>query len=390
MRRGFRTRILNPFAEFIRLESSSGLVLLLAALVALIWANSPGAAGFEAFWVTKTPVHLGLFHLPADIRMWVNDAGMALFFFLVGLEIKREFLDGHLKDPKDAALPIFGALGGMIVPAGVYLACQAGGPGRSGWGIPMATDIAFALGALAVLGSRVPPALKVFLATLAIVDDLGAVLVIALFYSGGVQMAYFAGAIGWLVVIAVCSGWIRRSWWFLVLGVPLWLLIHQSGLHATIAGVLLAFVIPLRSIPRLEIRLHPWVTYGIIPVFALANAGVAVGAVSPETQRIGLGVLAGLVVGKPIGIVGGAWLAIRVRLAQRGEGITWTHLWGTGILGGIGFTMSLFIGALALADPAQVQAAKVATLAASFLAAIIGLLFLALSAQPGVPDPAKR
>ncbi len=422
-------RLIRPFHEFAARETSGGILLLLCTVVALAWANSPWAHGYTALWHTPVTVGIGGFVLGYDLHFWVNDALMAVFFFVVGLEIKRELLVGELAQPRQAALPIVAAAGGVIVPALIYTVLNAGGPGSAGWGIPMATDIAFVIGVMALLGDRVPLSLKVFLTALAIVDDIAAVLVIALFYTAqidGVALSVAAVCVAVLLLINRLGA--RHPLPYAVLGCILWVAVLQSGVHATIAGVVLAMTIPSRTIlapgqflshsravlehferaaqsttvvmkdeelqsaiealgdscekvqpplHRLEHALHPWVTFLIMPVFALANAGVAFeGRAENLTEPVMLGVMLGLLLGKPIGITLAAWLAVRTKLASLPAGLTWSHIHGAGWLGGIGFTMSLFVAGLAFRDERLLAISKVGVLAGSTLAGIAGSALL--------------
>ncbi|GAA5512456.1 Na(+)/H(+) antiporter NhaA [Deinococcus carri] len=411
----------SPFARFVHSESFAGLLLVCTALVAFIWANSPWREVYFAAQHTHFALSLGSARLDLSLAHWVNDGLMAVFFLLVGLEIKRELLIGELASRRRASLAVAAALGGMAVPAVFYLAVNAGGPGASGWGVPMATDIAFALGVLALLGSRVPLGLKVFLTALAIVDDLGAVLVIAVFYTSGLKLTFLAlAALTW--GIALYAGW-RGAFslkLYAVLGVLLWFFVLQSGLHATVAGVLLALAVPIRRpnpagylasladaarpgrgemvgarlrdledllersqspLHRLEHALQPVVTFLVLPVFALVNAGVPVAAGGFGT--VSLGVLLGLVLGKPLGVVGGAWLAVRAGVASLPRQVGWRHMVGAGLLAGVGFTMSLFVSNLAFGDAALLPQAKLGVLTASVLAAVLGATWLLLVARRG-------
>ncbi len=365
------------------MEASSGIVLMLATALALGWANSPWASGYFSLW--QTPLNLLILEKP--ILLWINDGLMAVFFFLVGLEIKREIMVGELASVKMAALPIAAAVGGMAVPATIFALFNYSGDGIRGWGIPMATDIAFALGVLSLLGSRVPLSLKVFLTAVAIVDDIGAILVIAIFYSEGIQWALVGGGFAILALLGILNRiGIRSLAAYLLPGLVLWFLFLKSGVHATVAGVLLAMALPahaksdhsLSPLERLEHVLQPYVSYGIMPLFALANAGVALGAGALQAlgQPIGLGVALGLLVGKPIGILLASWLAVKAGLAALPNRVRWGQMLGVGVLAGIGFTMSLFITELAFADPESVDAAKVAILAASVLAGVVGYTIL--------------
>ena len=337
--------------------AGGGLVLMASAVLALVVANGPyGEAYAHALHATVGPL---------SVLRWINDGLMAVFFLLVGLEIKREILDGALRTWPDRALPGIAALGGMAVPALVYAAVNASSPETlRGWAIPAATDVAFALGVLALLGSRAPVSLKIFLTALAILDDLGAVVIIALFYTADLSapMLALAGAVTAMLFSLNRVG-LRRLWPYLILGAVLWLLVLRSGLHATVAGVVLALAIPLRASPgrpddresplhALEHALQPWVAYAILPVFGFANAGVSLAGPTPGAllAPVTLGVAAGLFVGKQVGVLGDVWLAVRSGLAARPAGASWRHVYGVALLCGIGFTMSLFIGGLAFAN----------------------------------------
>lgn len=386
-------RLVRPFQEFARLEASGGVLLIGCTVAALIWANSPSAGSYFHLWHTNlTFDHIGGL-LAKPLHFWINDGLMALFFLLIGLEIKRETLVGELASLRKAALPIAAAFGGMIVPAGLYVVFNHGGPGASGWGIPMATDIAFALGVLALLGDRVPTSLKVFLAALAIADDIGAVLVIAFFYTAQISWASLGvGGLFFVALLAANRAGVRHLLIYAILGVGLWLAFLQSGIHATVAGVLLAITVPAcqrtascavltnhgSPMLRLEHALIPWNKYLIMPVFALANAGVAFGggAARSVVAPVSLGVICGLVIGKPIGIVLFSWLATRTRLAAMLDDIDWRQIVGVGMLGGIGFTMSLFIANLAFGDRPALETAKVGILVASVVSGIAGAIVL--------------
>jgi NhaA family Na+:H+ antiporter len=386
-------RLVRPFQEFADLEASGGLLLIGCTVAALIWANSPFSGSYFHFWhMDLTFGRIGGL-LAKPLHFWINDGLMALFFLLVGLEIKREILVGELASFQRAVLPIAAALGGMIVPAAFYLLFNQGGPGAAGWGIPMATDIAFALGVLALLGSRVPTSLKVFLAALAIADDIGAVLVIAFFYTERISwISLGVGGVFFVALLAANRAGVRHLLIYAILGLGLWVAFLQSGIHATVAGVLLAIAIPTRQrtasrdvltsnespMLRLEHALIPWNRYLIMPVFALANAGVALGggAARSVVAPVSLGVICGLVIGKPIGIVLFSWLAIRTRLAAMLDGIGWCQIVGVGMLGGIGFTMSLFIANLAFGEAPALETAKVGILLASVVSGIAGAIVL--------------
>jgi Na+:H+ antiporter, NhaA family len=429
-------RIVRPFQDFAHKQSSGGILLIAATVVALLWANSPWGESYAALWQTKLTVGLGEFSLSKDLTHWINDALMAVFFLVVGLEIKRELLVGELSSVRSAALPIAAAVGGAVVPALIYIAINTGTEGAAGWGIPMATDIAFALGVLALLGERAPVALKVFLTALAIVDDIVAVLVIAFFYTA--EISWGALGVGGLFLAALVMAnliGVGRTLVYAVLGVGLWLAFLLSGVHATIAGVLLAFTVPASSfinpgaflersryvldrfekagekgenvltneerqaalhalnhatyqleppLHELEHTLHPWVVFAIMPIFALANAGVTLGGGLAEAlvSPVALGIVAGLVLGKQLGITLFAWLAVKVGVSELPVGINWRHVYGGGWLGGIGFTMSLFITDLAFSNGSLVDAAKLGILAASLIAGVIGWAILRGASSP--------
>lgn len=435
-------RLLAPFRRFASVASAGGVVLLAAAAVALAWANSPWSGSYHHLWATPITLGIGTLSAQSTLHHLINDGLMAVFFFLVGLEIKREMIAGELKSFRTASLPIVAAFGGMVVPAALYALVNAGGAGSAGWGVPMATDIAFALGVLALLGDRVPTGLKVFLAALAIVDDIGAVLVIAVFYAGGIawNALLLAAALLLLAALANVAG-VRRPWAYSAIGLALWATVLASGVHATVAGVLLAMTIPVRRrldeasfltearraledfdaaaavtaadpdvtvlsnsdhhtaveelealcrqvqppLIQIEHALHGVVAFAIMPIFALANAGVSLsgGALAGGlASPVALGAVLGLVVGKPLGIVGFSWLAIRTGVASLPEGVTPRMLLGAGVLGGIGFTMALFVAGLAFADAALLDAAKLGVLVASTVSGVAGWLILRSAPRP--------
>jgi Na+:H+ antiporter, NhaA family len=429
------TRALRPFQEFTHKESSSGLLLLASAAIAIAWANSPWAQSYVRLWEFPIGIRVGALALEETLLHWINDGLMAVFFLLVGLEIKREMLVGELASLRQAALPLAAALGGMVVPALLYVGVNGSGPGAAGWGIPMATDIAFALGVLALLGPRVPLSLKIFLTALAIVDDVGAVLVIAFFYTAELSMTALGWAAATLALLVACNtAGVRHLAPYGLVGLVLWVAVLKSGVHPTVAGVLLAFAIPARTridageflargqdalsrfaaagtagpsvltsrahqeaihglesaaeevqppLQRLEERLHGLVAFGIMPLFALANAGVSLGGgLASITSPISLGILLGLILGKPLGITLFAWLAVRTRLAVLPADASWMMIHGAGWLGGIGFTMSLFIAGLAFDHPALLTQAKLGIFAASLLAGSAGWLLLRLQRLP--------
>lgn len=377
----------RPLTDFLKTESGGGIVLLIASVIALIWANAD-ATGYEGFWHGQLTKALDEIGLDLDLRHWINDGAMALFFFVVGLEIKRQFVDGELRRLRQAALPLIAAVGGMAAPALIYLAFNAGGESARGWGIPMATDIAFAIGVLALVTPRVPIGLKIFLLSLAIVDDIGAIAVIALVYSDGISFSPLAAAIATLALFRLAwllpGGTVRATALLAAAGMT-WLLTQWSGVHATIAGVALGVLVPASAAEepsaaeRLEHGLHPWTSFVVVPLFALANAGVTLAS---ETLRdavgnpIAIGIFAGLVVGKIAGISGAAYFAVALRLADLPSGVSWRQVIGASALGGIGFTVSLFIAQLAFTDSATVGAAKIAIFAASLVAGVTGYLLL--------------
>jgi Na+:H+ antiporter, NhaA family len=426
-------RVLRPLQEFLATSTASGTLLLGAAIVALVWANSPWGETYERFWGTELGFTLGNRSIGEDLRHWVNDGLMTLFFLVVGLEIKRELLTGELRDRRAAALPVIAAVGGMVVPALIYLALNVGGAGARGWGIPMATDIAFALGVLVLAARHAPAGLKPFILTLAIVDDIGAIVVIALFYTGGVSL-------GWLSLAVIMCGLMlllrrvgmRAQSVFVTLGAAVWFLAYSSGVHPTIAGVALGLLAPaepfqrphavsaearrtadltvddpeppdadarhwlglaalsreaVSPLARTEHVLLPWTSFVIVPLFALANAGVALSLEAfgeALTSPITIGVVLGLVVGKAVGIAGASALALATGLARLPSGVRFSHLAGASIVAGIGFTVSLFIAELAFDDTSLVDGAKVGILVASVIAGLLG--WGVLRASPAVED----
>jgi Na+:H+ antiporter, NhaA family len=393
-----RPRPVSLIRHFIDSEASGGLVLMAAAVLALVVANSPLA---ETYFEV---LHAYLFGL--SLEHWINDGLMAVFFLLVGLEIKREVLDGQLSTWPRRILPGVAALGGMLVPALIYIAFNLSTPDTlAGWAIPAATDIAFALGVLSLLGPRVPVSLKVFLTALAILDDLGAVVIIALFYTA--DLSWGALGLAALVLLSLAGlnrFGVQRLWPYLALGVVLWVFVLQSGVHATLAGVALALTIPLRLAPgqpddmesplhRLEYGLHGWVAFLVIPIFGFANAGVSFAGLdaSVVTGPVPLGIALGLFVGKQIGVFGAAWATIRLGAADVPAGATWGQVYGVALLCGIGFTMSLFIGMLAFpARPELVDAVKVGVLGGSILSGLVGWVVLMMAPRETVPTPSRE
>ena len=431
-------RVVRPLQRLMSFEVSTAVLILVAVVVAMVFANTGLADAYEHFWETRVTLRVGEWEpLHLSFRDVVNDGLMTIFFFVVTLEIKREFIFGELRDPRTAALPIVAALGGMVVPAIIYAIFNAGTAASSGWGIPMATDIAFAVAVVLAVGSRVPPAARLFLLTLAIVDDLGAIAVIAVFYTDDLSLGWLAGAAGVLFVAWVLrQSRVRAVLVYVVLGVICWFMMHESGVHSTITGVAFALLAPawsllppqkypevayrlvdevsertgdgvlthdehelnhgtLREIgrlstetqaplDRLEYRLVPWSSFLVIPVFAFANGGVAVPDVPVDewlSDPVVLGVGLGLLVGKTIGVFGSAWLAVRIGWARMPESMTHFHLLGLAIAAGVGFTVALFVANLAFTSPALVEMAKLGILVGSVLAAVLGYVTLRLSTR---------
>lgn len=425
-------RIVRPFQEFAHREASGGIVLLLAAIVALVWVNSPWSHSYHVLWETHLRIGAGQFLLDMPLEAWINDALIVVFFFLVGLEIKRSIMVGELSTPRRAALPVVAALGGMIVPALIYISLNTfGSESGRGWGIPMATDIAFSLGVLALLGRRMPLSLKVFLSAFAIADDIGAVTVIAVFYTDNISWLSFGIAFGFIAVLFVANQLdIRHPIVYALFGVLVWYFFLLSGVHTTVAGVLIAATVPLRvrvdadsfirraqflldevkrfdvdsedmlpatieqraamqelevacqqvesPLQRMEHWLHPWVAFLIMPIFALANAGIALtaGIESALVSTVALGIILGLVVGKGVGVTLFAWIAVRTGIAAMPVGVNWRQIFGVALLGGIGFTVALFITGLAFVDDQLVEQAKLGILVGSLIAGLSGWLVL--------------
>jgi len=417
--------LISPFVRFAKLEAAGGILLLVSTIVALVWANSPWQQIYHQLWSTQVSIGFGKFVLAETRLEWINDGLMSIFFFLVGLEIKREVLIGELSSLRQAAFPFVAALGGTVIPALIYiLVTQGNGDAQKGWGIPMATDIAFALGVLSLLGSRVPISLKIFVTALAIVDDIIAVLIIALFYTD--KIAVFSLVVG-LAGVALCFAanllGVRRPVFYAAIGIFVWCAVLKSGVHATVAGVLLSFTIPARTyvdrerflqrgrrvldqfetapansaeahaaihtleaqcelvqspLHRIEHSLHPWVSFLVMPLFAFANAGVGIlGNIQPAIRHpASIGVALGLFIGKPVGIWLFAWLSVRTRLAMLPSELSWRNILGAGCLCGIGFTMALFIATLAFGEGALLDMSKIGILGASLLAGICGSLGL--------------
>lgn len=412
-----RPRFLKPFEQFFTKESVGGLLLIIAAFIAFLLANSPWASAYFSIRSTYFGLEMGAWSLKKPLILWVNDALMAVFFLLIGLEMKRELLVGELSRPRDAALSVFAAMGGMIVPALIFTTLNWNSEGLSGWGVPMATDIAFAIGILSLLGSRIPLSIKVFLTALAIVDDLGAVLVIAVFYTAELHLSYLFFSLV-LLLISYFFGRFggRNLLIFWIIGGISWYFMLKSGVHATVAGVLLAFTIPMKQrlatvdahhqltdvlkvepfevveakmakmedilgnvqspLHRLEHNLIPWVSYFIMPVFAFFNAGVALEGEGSVFGMVTIGCFLGLVVGKPVGIVLFSWVSTKIGISALPAGVGWLQIFGVGLMAGIGFTMSFFIANLAYGEGILLDQAKIGVLAASIIAAILGMVSL--------------
>lgn len=383
--------------DFLDSEAAGGIILMIVAAMAMIVANSPWAENYFHLIHAVTGPELTPKLGPMTVHLWINDGLMAIFFLLVGLEIKREFVDGHLATWADRLLPMIAAAAGMALPALVFLYVAGGDPLlHRGWAIPAATDIAFAIGVLALLGSRAPASLKLFLTTVAIVDDMGAVAIIALFYTASLNMVALGSAAAiWLVMLAMGRLGVARLWPYLILAALLWYATLMSGVHATIAGVLAAFAIPLRRtigapdaedslLHRLEHALAKPVAFVIVPLFGFANAGVSLEGVGADAllSPLPLGIALGLFVGKQIGIFGSVWLTVKAGLAQRPRDASWTQVYGVSLLCGIGFTMSLFIGGLAFTDPALSDAVKIGVLMGSIASAVAGFTLLRFSGKP--------
>jgi NhaA family Na+:H+ antiporter len=415
-----RRRLIRPLIDFLHTEAAGGVALVVAAIVALLWANSPWDASYDDLWNTHLAVSLGDWELDLDLREWINDGLMVFFFFVVGLEIKRELVEGELRDRRRAMLPVCAALGGMLVPALIYTAFNAGGEGADGWGIPMATDIAMAVGVLALMGRWVSPSLKLFLLALAIVDDIGAIVVIAVFYTGEIRGEALLASVALVVAVAVMRrAGISSIAPYAVVGAALWLALHESGVHATLVGVALGLMTPTEPIRRpelidaaeladvssyeaarqtataareavsvvewLEHQLHPWTSFAVLPLFALANAGIPLSRNTVGdalTSAVAGGIVLGLVIGKLVGISSFTWLAVRLRIARLPDGVTWSGIVAVSALAGIGFTVSIFVTGLAFGGEPLEEQAKIAILAASLLAAAIGAtLFVATAAR---------
>ncbi|MGL5699212.1 MAG: Na+/H+ antiporter NhaA [Kluyvera sp.] len=386
---------MKSLQRFFSSDASGGVILIIAAALAMLMANLGSTSGlYHAFLETPVQLRVGALEINKNMLLWINDALMAVFFLLIGLEVKRELLLGSLASRRQAIFPVIAALGGMVVPALVYLAFNAQDTvASSGWAIPAATDIAFALGVLALLGSRVPASLKIFLMALAIIDDLGAIVIIALFYTSDLSLLSLGVAAAAIAVLAVLNlSGVRRTGIYILVGVILWTAVLKSGVHATLAGVIVGFFIPLREqngkspAKQLEHVLHPWVAFMILPLFAFANAGVSLAGVtfSGLTSMLPLGIIAGLFIGKPLGISLFCWLALKLKLARLPEGASFTQIMAVGLLCGIGFTMSIFIASLAFGsiDPSLINWAKLGILIGSVLSAVVGYSLLRAQLKP--------
>lgn len=376
-----RARLLAPIRRFLAIEAASGILLLVAAVLALAWANSPWRDGYAALWHTPIGMHVGSLGFERSVHFWINDGAMTVFFLTVGVEIRREIHSGQLRDMRRAMLPLAAASGGMLVPAALYVAFNAGHESISGWGVPMATDIAFAVGVLTLLGNRVPPALRVLLLALAVIDDVGAIVVIAVFYSSELALGGFVVlAVGLAIVWVMRRSGVRNPWAYVPAGIVAWAGAYAGGIHPTLVGVVLGLMVPVDAVEgercspleRIETSLHGWVAFGVMPVFALANAGVALGdaAFVGEPGLVFAGVIAGLLVGKPVGVLAVSWAAVRAGLAALPDGITWRHVALVGLVASIGFTMSIFIAELAFDGGVSLETAKVGILVASAIGGI--------------------
>lgn len=381
----------NALTRLIQHEAFAGVLMILAAVLALIFANTGLSGAYYGFLNTEVSLLINGIGLTKPLLLWINDGLMAMFFFLIGLELKREMVEGRLKNPRDVMLPGVAAIGGMLAPMAVFLLLTAGNPElTSGWAIPAATDIAFAVGVLALLGKRIPSSLKIFLLTLAILDDMGAILIIALFYGSGVDTGYLGMALVPLAgLIALNLRGTHRIAPFMLLGAIMWFFVLKSGIHPTVAGVVTAFTIPLKDrfgkspLHSLEHNLHPYVIYGIAPIFALANAGIDLSGISMSDflSPLPLGIAAGLFIGKQIGVFGATWLLVKSGIAKLPHGANWMMVWGISMLAGIGFTMSLFIGSLSFEGDAMMNMVRLGVMTGSVLSAVAGYLVLKRATQ---------
>ena len=373
--------------DFMRLETSGGIILMIAAVFAMIIANTPLATAYDAILGTYIKVGIGSFEIAKPAILWINDGLMAIFFFLVGLEIKREVLVGELSSFDKAILPIMAAIGGMAVPGLIFAIINWGTPENlNGWAIPTATDIAFALGILALIGSRAPVALKIFLLAIAIIDDLGAIVIIAVFYTSELSTnALTISMLGFAAAVALNSMGVQRTAPYLLVGIVMWVFVLKSGVHATLAGVLIALTIPLKPkdgddalLYKMEHGLHPWVAFLILPVFAFANAGVNFTGIGIDDllQPLTLGIAVGLFLGKQIGVFLATWIGVKSGIARLPENVTWRHVYGVACLTGVGFTMSLFIGSLAFGGADEMNAVRLGVVLGSVLSGLFGYVLL--------------
>jgi NhaA family Na+:H+ antiporter len=384
-------RIFTRVQDFLRLEAASGLMLMGAAAMALLCANTPLAGLYAAFLDTPVEIQVGALVIAKPLLLWINDGLMAIFFFLVGLEVKREILEGELSSFDKASLPLFAAVGGVVAPALIYAYINQGDAvAMRGWAIPAATDIAFALGVLALFGTRAPAALKIFLLALAIMDDLGAIVIIAVFYAGDLsEPALALAGLGVVGLIALNLRGIKIITPYVLVGIFIWVCVLKSGVHATLAGVVTALAVPIKPGPKrdqsplheLEHGLHPWVAYMILPLFAFANAGVSFKGLRPDDMMatVPLGAALGLMLGKPLGILAASGLGVAMKIARLPAGISWAQLAGAACLAGIGFTMSLFIGSLAFDAPDALNSERLGVLAGSFGSALLGSILLGMA-----------
>ena len=391
-----RGEIVDPLTDFLKDEASSGVFLLAATVVALVWANSPASEAYDSLWETTLTIGAGDFALSDDLRHWVNDGLMAVFFFVVGLEIKREMVTGELNSRAAAALPAVAAVGGTVVPALVFVVIVAGGEGASGWAVAMATDIAFVAGVLALLGDRVSSGVKLFLLAVAVVDDIIAITIIAGVYTEGISAAWMLGALAGLAAVAAMRRLgVAHPLAYVPLALAIWIATYESGVHATIAGVALGLMTPARPVGgrevlrELEHRIHPFTGFVIVPLFALANAGVALGGdalADAASSRLTWAIVAGLVIGKLVGIAAATLGGLQAGVGELPEGMRVTQTWGVAALGGIGFTVSLFIAQLAFDTPALQDQAKVGVFAGSLVSGLLGAgILIALSRPPTRP-----
>ena len=383
---------LSRIQNFMKLESSSGVTLMFMAMLAMIFANTGLSGLYTGFLETNVRVGVGGFEISKPAVLWINDGLMAIFFFLVGLEIKREVLAGELSSWDKATLPIFAAIGGMVAPALVFYYFNAGSPETMpAWAVPMATDIAFALGILALIGTRAPVALKIFLLAIAIIDDLGAILIIAAFYTSELSVnALTLSMLGFALAVTLNRMGVKSIAPYLIVGIFMWACVLKSGVHATLAGVLIALTIPMKEsegqkslLYRAEHGLHPWVAFMVLPLFAFANAGVNLAGISLDAllQPLPLGIAAGLFVGKQIGVMGMTWLAVKSGIAKLPTGVNWMHVYGVACLTGVGFTMSLFIGSLAFNSPELMNDVRLGVMTGSILSGVLGFVVLRYASQ---------